>query len=821
MKNLDENYFIKENGIIAAQLYKSEFIGIAAYTVPDRILVKVNQKYLETLEFPYNQKRNSLGRSIEEIDTRWKDKIAQKYWQEAINSQTVVTITEYENTSYNGNITYWDTVLTPIIEAGQVKYIYCNTVEVTDRVLYRKRIEQENEKLKTQVEQLKQVCENVIDALLIINKDGTYDYINERAKKMTWMSENKTGDCLVHSIYYAENGKELAKDEMPCSRALRGEIIENVVIRFERNNFTEYYNFNGHPIYNNNGEITSAILCIRDITEKYKIEQEVKKKNHQLEAIFETMSDVLLVTDKNGNIISKNSEAQKTSYQVFEFENIEDDFEKIDYLDENNNPIPLEEMPHNRVLRGEKVNNFKFTVKHSDKEVFIDANASPVFDEKGNIDLVVICCRDITDLREREREIINQNNQLHYSNIKLNIALESVGAGIWHYDLIKNEQTWSSKMYEFYGIDLSVIMSANLKEHPIIIKERERLEGILENAYRSNLEFISSEFCINNINGGMVWLKSTGKIIYDEVGNPKEVIGINLEITEEKNIEKKLLSIEREKYEALKASMKLKDEFLYLITHEFKTPLSVISSALQTMDLVCKNKMPEKADKYIITIKQNINRQIRLVNNLLDITRINSGNIKVNYEIHDIVYLTKSIVKSIQPIAHQKGVLINFSSMIDRKDISVDEEKFERILLNLLSNALKFTPSNKSINVKIYIRKHKNKSMVCICIQDEGIGIPKDKQSYIFERFGQVNTSLSRQAEGTGIGLHLVKMFVNILGGHITLESEEGKGSTFAVMIPAIIVKNLEENLINDKLLIQGESRLTKTAAIELSDIYL
>ena len=111
--------------------------------------------------------------------------------------------------------------------------------------------------------------------------------------------------------------------------------------------------------------------------------------------------------------------------------------------------------------------------------------------------------------------------------------------------------------------------------------------------------------------------------------------------------------------------------------------------------------------------------------------------------------------------------------------------------------------------------------MVCICIRDEGIGIPKDKQSYIFERFGQVNTSLSRQAEGTGIGLHLVKMFVNILGGHITLESEEGKGSTFAVMIPAIIVKNLEENLINDKLLIQGESRLTKTAAIELSDIYL
>jgi signal transduction histidine kinase len=240
------------------------------------------------------------------------------------------------------------------------------------------------------------------------------------------------------------------------------------------------------------------------------------------------------------------------------------------------------------------------------------------------------------------------------------------------------------------------------------------------------------------------------------------------------------------------------------------------------MDLVCKNKMPEKADKYIITIKQNINRQIRLVNNLLDITRINSGNIKLNYGSYDIVYLTKSIVQSIQPIANLKGILVNFSTKIDKKEITLDEEKFERILLNLLSNALKFTPSNKSINVKLYIKKYKNKNMVCISVQDEGIGIPKDKHSCIFERFGQVNTSLSRQAEGTGIGLHLVKLFVNIMGGRITIESEEGKGSNFIVQIPAARIKNIEDKVnLESDILSQEDSRLIQTAAIELSDIYL
>ncbi len=821
--NINGQFIIEENPIIMDQFCKSESIGVALYTVPDRILVKANQKYLDDLEFPYNKKRKSFGKRIEVINPSWKNETIQRSWHEAVHSQTVVSITEYENINFDGDITYWDSVLTPILVAGQTRYVYCSTVEVTDRVIYRKHIEEENKKLAAQAEQLRQVCEGMDDALLILNKDGTFNYFNEHAKKLNGIPENKEGDCLVHSIYYDENGKEMSKVETPCSRVLSGEIIKNVIIRSEKNaDFTEYYNLNGYPIYDTNGELAYGILCFRDVTEQYKIEQEIKKKKDQLEAIFDTMSDLLMVTDKYGNIISKNYEARKNTYQISEYENIEDEFEKILYFDEYNNPVPLEEMPHKRVLRGEKVNNFKFIVKQADQDVFIDANASPVFDEEGNIDLVVVCCRNITDLKEKELEIIKRNNQLHYSNIKLNIALESVGAGIYHYDLMKNEQTWSSKMYELYGIDSSRIISADFKKLPIINEDREKLEVILENAYKNHIEFLSAEFRINNINSGIVWVKSTGKIIYDDEGNPKEIIGINFDITEQKSIEEKLLSVEREKYDALKASMKLKDEFLYLITHEFKTPLSVISSALQTMDLVCKNKMPEKADKYIITIKQNINRQIRLVNNLLDITRINSGNIKLNNGIYDIVFLTKSIVQSIQPIANQKGVLVNFSTMVDRKEISIDEEKFERILLNLLSNALKFTPSNKSINVKLNIEKYRNKNMACISVQDEGIGIPKDKQSYIFERFGQVNTSLSRQAEGTGIGLHLVNLFVNIMNGEITLDSEEGKGSTFTVKIPVKKMNDFEDGLnLNAENYIPGDNRLIKTMSIELSDIYL
>ncbi|MFL0266981.1 sensor histidine kinase [Candidatus Clostridium radicumherbarum] len=288
--------------------------------------------------------------------------------------------------------------------------------------------------------------------------------------------------------------------------------------------------------------------------------------------------------------------------------------------------------------------------------------------------------------------------------------------------------------------------------------------------------------------------------------------------------QEQLLKIEREKNEALENSIRLKDEFLYLISHEFKTPIAVISLALQSINTLYRSQISNNMGKLISTIGQNTNRQLRLVNNLLEITRINSGNLKIKKGIFDIVYLINSLVNSVEYIAEQKGVEIRFTSKFKNKEILVDEEKIERIILNLLSNALKFTPSGKSINVTVTNKKYKNKNMICISVQDEGIGIPKSKQALIFEKFGQVDTSLSRHAEGIGIGLHLVKLLVNALEAYIFLESEEQKGSNFTVLIPATKRMSVDQvpsgsNIAED--FVERESRIVKQIEIEFSDIYL
>ncbi len=252
--------------------------------------------------------------------------------------------------------------------------------------------------------------------------------------------------------------------------------------------------------------------------------------------------------------------------------------------------------------------------------------------------------------------------------------------------------------------------------------------------------------------------------------------------------------------------------------------MAVINSALHSIELMNKGEITEKVGNYLKMIKQNTNRQLRLVNNLLDITRINSGSIKMNMSSFDIVHVVRTIVSSVQLYGQQKRVNLSFNSTLEKKDIFSDEEKLERILLNLLANALKFTPSEKSINVILSERSHRGKSMISISVKDEGIGIPKEKQKVIFERFGQVDSSLSRRAEGTGLGLHLVKLLINALDGEIILRSEVDRGSTFTVLLPAYESTASKEGATGDEMnheLLYSNDKVIESVVIEFSDIYL
>lgn len=259
---------------------------------------------------------------------------------------------------------------------------------------------------------------------------------------------------------------------------------------------------------------------------------------------------------------------------------------------------------------------------------------------------------------------------------------------------------------------------------------------------------------------------------------------------------------------------RLKTEFFSNISHELKTPLSVILGAIQLID---KSYLHEpdcrKSDKHNRTIKQNCYRLIRLLNNILDINKLDSGFIKISPVNCNIVYLIEEITQSVVPFAEQKEVFLEFDTENEEIITGVDVDKIERIILNLLSNAIKFTAFGGKVTVCIKTISNK----VLISVKDSGLGIPPDMQKSIFERFKQIGSTLTKDFEGSGIGLSLVKSFVELHNGTITVMSEVNKGSEFIIELPITLASTGSENQVVDPKI---HNKIIEAINIEFSDIY-
>lgn len=229
---------------------------------------------------------------------------------------------------------------------------------------------------------------------------------------------------------------------------------------------------------------------------------------------------------------------------------------------------------------------------------------------------------------------------------------------------------------------------------------------------------------------------------------------------------------------------KLKNEFFANISHEFRTPLNIILGNIQLVNhYIGKGWITSESKdlgKYTGIMKQNCYRLLKLINNLIDITRIDSGYLKPFFRNCNLIEIVKEITLSVADYAETKGLTVEL--VIDRETAitSCDPEKIERILLNLLSNAFKFTPPGGKVTVTVECGQEETR----ISVADTGIGIPPEKQDMIFERFGQVDRSLSRCYEGSGIGLSLVRSLVEMHHGTVCIQSEPGKGSCFTITLP-------------------------------------
>lgn len=262
--------------------------------------------------------------------------------------------------------------------------------------------------------------------------------------------------------------------------------------------------------------------------------------------------------------------------------------------------------------------------------------------------------------------------------------------------------------------------------------------------------------------------------------------------------------------EAHKINDVKRSEFISTLSHELKTPLNIFYSIIQLLDkteAIGIKEFKEAYDKYSASLKLNSKRMLRLINNIVDSTRIDTGDLKAEFGNYEVVSIVEDIVMSIVPFAQSKNISVEFDTNIEEHFIKCDPVMIEKIVLNLVSNSIKYTEGEGIIKVDLMLKD----DILEMEFKDTGIGIPSELKDKIFHRFSRVDSSLRRSNEGSGIGLNIVKSMIEVHNGSISVDSVLNEGSVFKVKLPNI--------LIEDSPMIIYEFNKANTE-LELSDIY-
>ncbi|WP_455543838.1 PAS domain-containing sensor histidine kinase, partial [Intestinibacter sp.] len=328
-------------------------------------------------------------------------------------------------------------------------------------------------------------------------------------------------------------------------------------------------------------------------------------------------------------------------------------------------------------------------------------------------------------------------------------------------------------------------------------KNEKHKQGILENFEFDKLNEGRAKAKLKN--GKEKWIDYKFLPIYDEEGKVIKRIGILTDITKDVNLEE-----EKEK---------IRLDFFANISHELRTPVNLVLSSIDVLKLKLDKLDKENYEYfsiYINIIQQNGFRLVKLINNLIDSTRIDSNSMQFQPINSDIVNFIEDTCNSVIHFVQSKNMNLTFDTNSEEAIIGFDPDFIERIMLNLLSNAIKFNKENGNIFVNIKV----NEKDVTVEVSDEGFGIPEAKLKTIFDRFEQVTTKMKSQREGSGIGLYITKFLVEMHGGTIKVISELGKGSTFVFILPRKILENQQVKDISDNY-----SKIN-TMFVEFSDIY-
>jgi PAS domain S-box-containing protein len=631
------------------------------------------------------------------------------------------------------------------------------------------------------------LAESIPHLVWTCRPDGVVDYASPRLREYLGIGPE---DPLLPAWTEALHPEDRARALEAWERSLREGTEFHVEYRL-RGADAEYRWFLGHalPQHDDAGRPAAWYGTCTDIDAQWRSRQEVVRLNRvlkarvdELEALFETIPIGVAIAEDRGCARIRANPTLERLLEAAPGSNASmsapagDRPEHYRFRRDGREVAP-EDLPM-QVAAGEGRPVIDATLEavfDDGRTKLIHGNAAPLFDEDGRTRGAVGAFMDVTEWRRVEAALADSEEQLR-------LAVEATGLGLFDRDMRTGELRWSERTRAIFGLPPDEPITVDRFYSLVHPEDRDRIRAAVRRAADPEFDddYDMEYRCVRD-DGTVRWVHSMGRVLFegrDVARRAARFVGAVQDITARKEAEAQLTDSK----EAAETASLAKDKFLAALSHELRTPLAPVVAAVALMEMT--PDLPPEVRDYLAMIRRNVALETRLIDDLLDLSRVISGKLRLDRRPAHLNDLVEHVMDMVGDEVHDKGLTLE-TTLGARPDlVDVDPARLQQVVWNLVKNAAKFTPSGGTIGVTT---RSAGEGRVEVEVRDTGKGISPEALRSIFDPFEQGDPAITRQFGGLGLGLSIAKAVVDRHGGTIRAASDgPGKGSSFVVALPLV-----------------------------------